>query len=267
MLWSRTAVVLLLPLLLADSNARPRAKRRRKETSSTTTATSLPENSLAMRHHQQGVMAHVQGDVKGAIAAFQRAIDTKPDFAYAYYRLGFVLEEQRSSRRAGRRNEPAAASDRALDAFRSALRIDPSDELAHMSLGQALQDRKRLDEAAAVFVGVTTSVNPASAQAYWALGKARAVGVDEWDSDPEDPLDPSHCYARAHALQPTEFKLDGTRVRRVEPMTPEREAREAAEASARRKRVLEELRDGTRTFNVAGEGDVKLAEGPGRLEL
>ena len=66
-----------------------------------------------------------------------------------------------------------------------------------MALGQALQDRSRLDEAAAVFKGVTTSLNPRSAVAYWALGKVRAESIDEFDSDPEDPNDPSHCYEQA----------------------------------------------------------------------
>ena len=47
------------------------------------------------RHHQQGTIAHAQGDLKGAMDAFRRATDAQPDFAYAYYRLGFVMEEAR----------------------------------------------------------------------------------------------------------------------------------------------------------------------------
>ena len=42
--------------------------------------------------------------------------------------------------------------------------------MTHYSLGQALQDDERLGEAAAVFEGITTKLNPNSAQAYWALG-------------------------------------------------------------------------------------------------
>ena len=55
------------------------------------------------------------------------------------------------------------------------------------------------------------------------------------------------------AAQPDEFNADGTRVRRVEPMTPEREAQQEEEAKERRQRVLQELKDGTRTLNVAGD--------------
>ena len=95
-----------------------------------------------MNHHQRGVMAHVQGDVKGALAAFTSAIETKPDFAYAYYRMGFVLEEQRK-RRLDQGKPPPPPADDALPVFQAALRIDPSDEMAHFALGQALQDRAR----------------------------------------------------------------------------------------------------------------------------
>ena len=212
----------------------------------------------AMKYHQQGVMAHVQGDPQGAITAFERAIETKPDFAYAYFRLGFILEEERKRRlqqqqhRVGSSEKKLHLAD-SLPLLRTALELDPSDEMTHIAIGQALHDRGRHTEAATVYEGITAALNPRSAQAYWALGKVRADGVDEWDSDPEDPNDPSHCYEHAARLKPDEFRPDGTRVKRVEPMTPEREEREDREARERRQRVLEELRDGTRTMSVAGE--------------
>ena len=200
-------------------------------------------------------MAHVQGDPKGAIAAFQQAIAAQPDFAYAYYRLAFVLEEQRHKRKPSSPRAEALGEDEALRAFRAAVALDPSDELARYGLGQALKERARHEDAAAVFEDITTSLNPRSAQAYWALGKVRAMGVDEWEADPEDPRDPSHCYEHAARLQPAEFMPDGTRVKRVEPRTPEREAAEEAQAHERRQRVLRELSDGTRSLklNVAGD--------------
>jgi len=210
-----------------------------------------------MRHHQTGVMAHVQGDPEGAIAAFRRAIEAQPDFSYAYYRMGFVMEERRRRRRVKKAvtSGEDVREDEALHAFRTSTKLDPKDEMAHYALGQALQDRRRHDEAAEVFEGITTSLNPRSAQAYWALGKVRAVGVDEWDSDPEDPRDPSHCYEHAARLQPAEFRLDGTRVKLTEPMTPEREEREAREAQERRHHVLQQLRDGTRSVDFGNVAD------------
>lgn len=261
----RRSVGLLL-LLLIVGTAAAAAKKRKKKAPPPDAAT-----KTAMTHHQQGVMAHVQGDPDGAVSAFGRAIEAKPDFAYAYYRMGFVMEEVRKSTSSSAKEGAAGDGKRpprkkpvkanpyddaaAPAAFRAALAIDPSDEMAHIALGHALHDRARHGEAAAVFQGVTASVNPRSAQAYWGLGKVRADGIDEWDSDPDDPNDPSHCYEQAAKLQPAEFKPDGTRVRRVEPMTPEREERRDEEARERRQRVLQELKDGTRTMNVAGEAD------------
>jgi tetratricopeptide (TPR) repeat protein len=237
--WAYTAIVLLL--ICGNAHVAAKKKRPKKKRADAIT-------SEAFRHHQAGVMAHVQGDSKGAVAAFHRAIAAKPDFAYAYYRLGFVMEEER------RRLGGSASDDDALPILRSAIALDPSDEMAHIALGQALQERERHDDAAAVYEGITASVNPRSAQAYWSLGKMRAVGRDEWESDPDDPRDPSHCYEQAARLNPTEYHADGTRTKRVEPMTPEREEREEREAKERRERVLGELREGKRTLDV-GDGE------------
>ena len=128
--------------------------------------------------------------------------------------------------------------------------------MAYSALGEALKLRGRLDEAAAVFVSVASALNPRSAAAYWALGKVRALQVDEFESDPDDANDPSHQYAMAHKLHPSQFRLDGSRVRRIEPMSPEKEARLNAEAAERRQRILDELKDGRRKLKVAGDGKV-----------
>ena len=247
-------LALLLLMLVGDADAA--RKRRKRKAANDASLTPPPEQSEAMRSHQKGVMAHVQGDPKGAIAAFKRATSLKPDFSYAYFRLAFVLEEMRQRSKQTRKeadDDEPLADDEALRAFRTAVALDPVDEMSQYSLGQALQHRDRHDEAASVFEGITGSLNPKSAQAYWALGKVRAKGLDEWDSDPEDPKDPSHCYEHAARLQPAEFQPDGTRIKRVEPMTPEREEREEREAREKRQQVLRDLNDGTRSLNVAGE--------------
>ena len=97
-----TVPFVLLLLLLAAPAA---AKRRRKKKSQ-------PVNDpVALGHHQRGVMAHVQGDPEGAVSAFRRAIDAQPDFAYAYYRLGFVLQEQEQLAREGTKPRGTAAAD------------------------------------------------------------------------------------------------------------------------------------------------------------
>jgi hypothetical protein len=119
------------------------------------------------------------------------------------------------------------------------------------ALGRLLQDRTQHSEAAALYEA-STRLDPQNAQAYWALGNVRALGADEWEGDPDDPNDPSHCYAHAARLQPDEFRLDGTRVRRVEPNTPEREAERERKAGERRERLLRDLKEGRQDFKYAG---------------
>ena len=225
------------------------AKKKKKD------KTHNPAMQRAMTHHQRGVMAHVQGDPDGAVQAFQAAIDAKPDFAYAYYRMGFVMEEVRKSKRKAQRMDNAAA----LTAFQHAVALDPADEMARLALGHALHDRQQYSQAAAAFEDITVTLNPRSAHAYWALGKVRASTRDEFESDPEDPSDPSHMYELASSLLPNEFQPDGTRVKRVEPMTPERQEREEQEAKERRQRVLQEWKDGTRPMRVAGDDEAHLS--------
>ena len=75
----------MLVLLLAMS-ARAGKKRKKRGPSASTAA--------AMQHHQRGTMDHVHGDFDGAKEAFREAVKLKPDFAYAYFRLGFVMHEQ-----------------------------------------------------------------------------------------------------------------------------------------------------------------------------
>ena len=140
----------------------------------------------AMGHHQRGTMAHVQGDRNGAKKAFRAAIAAKPDFAYAYYRLGFVVHEQAQILRGS--GKKAAAAEDPVPLFRAAIALDGADEMFYHALGQALRDRGRggdRDRAEAVY-RAALSFNPRSAQSYWALGKLHADGRDEFESDPED---------------------------------------------------------------------------------
>ena len=97
-------LLLLLAGAPAASAAKKAAKRKRKESRP-------PLDPVAYGHHQSGTMAHVQGDAKGAVRHFRAAIEAKPDFAYAYYRLGFVLHEMSQAR-------PERASEDPIPAFR-----------------------------------------------------------------------------------------------------------------------------------------------------
>ena len=70
----------------------------------------LTADPRAMQHHQRGVMAHVQGDIEGAKAEFRAAIGVSPSFAYAYYRLGFVLQEEKERLRQEQLREQARST-------------------------------------------------------------------------------------------------------------------------------------------------------------
>ena len=76
---------------------------------------------------------------------------------------------------------------------------------------------------------------------------------DEWESDPLDELDPVHFYERAAALEPGTYKADGSRTAKVEPMTPEREAREKKESAERREQLLKDMRSGKFKTRFAGD--------------
>mmetsp|Transcript_37570 Transcript_37570/g.103680 ORF Transcript_37570/g.103680 Transcript_37570/m.103680 type:complete len:273 (-) Transcript_37570:232-1050(-) len=268
----RGCVVLIVALLLA---AQPVGGKRRKKKKASGTADAgraamPPPGSRAMKHHERGVMAHVQGDIDGAKRELRAAIDAHPTFAYAYYRLGFVLHEQQEVRREAKaaaakangkaRALPAAGEgegggededeDDPVPLLRAAVGIDGRDEMAYHALGRALRDGGRYDEAGAAYLSVAARLNPQSAQAYWAMGKLAALTVDEFESDPDDPNDPSHHYAVAARLQPAQYLLDGTRQRRVEPGSEERKAKEAQE---KREALMAGIKDGSRQMKYAGE--------------
>jgi len=72
-------------------------------------APTVQSDDEAMRHHQRGAMAHAQGDMQGALKAFRQAVEAKPDFAYAYYRLGFILREEEERQRRRKKPKPSDA--------------------------------------------------------------------------------------------------------------------------------------------------------------
>lgn len=63
-----------------------------------------------------------------------------------------------------------------------------------------------------------------------------------------------HHLARTQAmLKPETFSADGSRIRLIEPMTPERETRLDGEAQGRREAFLAGLNGGSTRMRVAGE--------------
>ena len=155
------AALLLFPLSVSGKK-----RRKRKPDASTVAA--------AMQYHQRGAMQHVHGDIDGAKQAFREAIKLKPDFAYAYFRLGFVMHEQAQEERLRQQKEerPLRPTEDPVPVFRQAIRLDGRDEMYYYSLGQALKDQLDLQGAADTFSAIAR-FNPRSAQTYWALGKVQ----------------------------------------------------------------------------------------------
>ncbi|MGI8502704.1 MAG: tetratricopeptide repeat protein, partial [Hassallia sp.] len=56
--------------------------------------TITPSNKNAVASFEEGVNLYEQGDLKGAEAAFRKAIELQPNFAKAYIGLGNTLDDQ-----------------------------------------------------------------------------------------------------------------------------------------------------------------------------
>ena len=101
-----------------------------------------------------------KGESIAAISQFQRAIESDPVDAEAYYNLGYALAR-------------TGQMERAIGEYRRALEIDPNYYQAHNNLGQALMTQGRLDEAMDEY-GKTLAINPEDAESHNNLGVALA---------------------------------------------------------------------------------------------
>jgi Tfp pilus assembly protein PilF len=94
----------------------------------------LAKNPAAwMAHNNLGMLLQSRGELGEAARHYRRAIEIKPDYAYAHNNLGTAVEPQ---------DRPAA-----IGHFRSALELDPDYAKAHYNLGSALAAAGRTAEA------------------------------------------------------------------------------------------------------------------------
>ena len=112
----------------------------------------------AIELFNQGVDRYYAGDLAGAIAAFEKALEIDPKFDYAWNGLGATL------RGLGRNTE-------AIAAFETALEIDPESHGAWNGLGNALNDLGRNTEAIAAFEKAL-EIDPKSHIVWNGLGNA-----------------------------------------------------------------------------------------------
>jgi predicted TPR repeat methyltransferase len=101
---------------------------------------------------------HDQGKGPEAIAAYQKAIQLKPDWAEAHNKLGNVLWDQ------GKLDEAIAAYSRAIE-------LHPGHPAANWSMAKIFLIQNRLDPAIEYFQKAV-QFNPGNAKAYFNLGDA-----------------------------------------------------------------------------------------------
>jgi tetratricopeptide (TPR) repeat protein/ADP-heptose:LPS heptosyltransferase len=107
---------------------------------------------------QLGNTREEQGDPAGAIAAWRRALELRPDYPEALNNLALTLHEQ---------GDPRTA----ITTFQEALRRHPAFVAARFNLGNALQEVGALDEAIACFQQ-TLALQGDLAEAHLNLGSA-----------------------------------------------------------------------------------------------
>jgi protein O-mannosyl-transferase len=126
-----------------------------------------PDNWLF--HNDLGVLYKGRGDLAGAIAEYEKALQVKPDYADAHANMGGALVMM-----PGRLDE-------AKYHLREALRAQPDFAEAHNSLGVAwLKTPGGLQEAVAEFRQAISS-KPEFAEAHNNLGNAYAAMPEHWD--------------------------------------------------------------------------------------
>ena len=144
----------------------------------------------------------MQGKLKEAVQAFDKAIQLKPDSAEAYSNRGNALKEL------GQVEHAVASYDDAVASYDKAIQLKPDFAEAYYNRGNGLKDLGRLDEAVASY-DMAIQIKPDLAGAYLqlsALKKYRAgdtqIGIMEsllTDSQPNESSRIDLCFALAKA--------------------------------------------------------------------
>jgi tetratricopeptide (TPR) repeat protein len=137
-----------------------------------------PGNAPA--HNNLGLALAAQGDVKGAIACFTKALDLDPKLVPAHTNLGLALQAQGDVKGA-------------ITCYHKALTLDPECVQAHTNLGLALQAQGDVKGAIACFTKAL-DLDPKYALAHTNLANALA--------DQGDVKGAIACYHKALDLDP-----------------------------------------------------------------
>jgi tetratricopeptide (TPR) repeat protein len=117
---------------------------------------SMSANETALSHYYEGVDYLKKEDYAAAIPFFKKAVDTDPEFVFAWDNLGICY------RRTGRLDE-------ALAAYQAALRVDPSGKTALQNLPVVYLHQKKNEEAIAAYKKIL-QYYPEDPEAYYGIG-------------------------------------------------------------------------------------------------
>jgi tetratricopeptide (TPR) repeat protein len=140
----------------------------------------LPVSATPAQWCERGSQFQSAGRMDDATQSFTQALALDPDFAAAYFGLGFSLLMQEAYEEAGRYYEQG-------------LLVDDSDAAAWNNLGSIYTALERWEEAVACYESAL-QIDPAYANAHYNLGNVyKEVG---------QPQDASACYRRAMYIDP-----------------------------------------------------------------
>ncbi len=130
-----------------------------------------------------GAALQEQGKLEKAIEAYKKALDSKPDFAYAYYNIGNALKEQGKPREA-------------VEAYRKALDRKPDIAEAYFNMGITLKQQGKLEKAIEAYTKAL-AIKPDYAEALWNLS-GTSENISEAKKWVEQCLsvDPGHQKAK-----------------------------------------------------------------------
>lgn len=118
--------------------------------------------TYAIRFLRQGG----EGDFNEAVNWLKKAVEIKRDYTAVYYALGTIYQSHSNP-------------DEALASYEKAVRYDPKNPTAHMTLGQGYFELKHNDEAAIQYLKRAIELKPDYAEAHWRLGLAHHHNKDD----------------------------------------------------------------------------------------
>ena len=118
-------------------------------------------DSLSNSALSRGIDFYQKGNYDAAVKEFQRSIGLSPNSSYTQYSYDYMAQSLLNLNR----------TDDAIKAYKQAIKLDPTNDSYHVSLGKIYFSVGRYDDAAAQF-NQAVRINPASTLNWYSLGQA-----------------------------------------------------------------------------------------------